>query len=463
MKKKITAVILAAAIGAAGLMAVPYVAFSQSENAGTPAAQQSIQPNAALTFVTEDQVLSIEAPSEAWSEVKDAQHWFTLTDGDDIITIEHLSNGENLPSVTVAGKEYEAVFQTFVSTRNEVFVINGSAAKRENLEGIMKSIGTIRILKFDTKTSLTAAPKEAVFGLQKVGESYVVTADTLNVREGYSTESRNLGSLNKGEEVYVNGIVLKDGADYGWSQIRFGNGTAYVSSKFLAKGKAPAPQPTKAPEAPTVTPAETPAEEGETGVRELKLYGQRGTEEFMNVFRSSDNESWTDVRGLVYEKKSNAIPVYYEKVNGKYWSSEKEWDLVKLYNKDGAELTTFRFGESSNTKDMNGVVYTRREGMAPVFTDPAGTVWSNVTEYWDEIREIEQETEETPAEPTAEPEAPAEEPAEPTQAPEEQTETPAYEEGETETEEMISEDDFVNIEGDTYEEDSWSDMPEADE
>lgn len=113
------------------------------EEAGTDPAPRVIE--------TSDGVLSIDAPSDAWQVTTDPNYWFAMTDGMDTITIEHLANGENLPATVVADETYGAVYQAFVSTRNEVFVVKGSAARAEDLESIMKSIGTIKILQFKYK------------------------------------------------------------------------------------------------------------------------------------------------------------------------------------------------------------------------------------------------------------------------------------------------------------------------
>ena len=66
-------------------------------------------------FETEDGVLSIQAPTAEWKKMTDEKHWFVMTDGDDMITIDHLSNGESLPAVEVANDEFGAIYQAFVS------------------------------------------------------------------------------------------------------------------------------------------------------------------------------------------------------------------------------------------------------------------------------------------------------------------------------------------------------------
>ena len=189
-------------------------------------------------IATSDGVLSIEAPSDAWEVMQDPNHWFTLTDGNDTITIEHLSNGESLPASAVADETYSAVYQALVSTRNEVFVIKGCAVNAEDLEPIMNAIGTIKILRVDTKTAVkqevVAVPSVTVTPVDKI--CYVI-GDEVNVRLGCSVDDQAIGAKYYGEEVHVTGTVQKDGADLGWSQISFNNTTAYISSAFLSDAK----------------------------------------------------------------------------------------------------------------------------------------------------------------------------------------------------------------------------------
>ena len=195
----------------------------------------------ARIIATSDGVLSIEAPSDAWVVMQDPNHWFTMTDGNDTITIEHLSNGESLPAAVVADDTYAAVYQALVSTRNEVFSIKGCAVNSEDLESVMRAIGTIKILRFDTKTAVRGeaapAPSISITPLNKI--CYVI-GDEVNVRLGCSVDDQSIGTKYYGEEVQVTGSVQKDGTDLGWTQISFNNTSAYISSAFLSDSK---PQP----------------------------------------------------------------------------------------------------------------------------------------------------------------------------------------------------------------------------
>ena len=208
----------------------------------------------AETFTTDDGVVSIETPDETqktWAKVVDPNYWFVISDGDCTITMDHLSNGEKLPEVKVADKDTPGVFQAFVSTQNEVFVVKAQAADIKDLRELMEIVGTVQVLKYDTKTAINkdAAPEASQFGLRPINAVYYVNAPKLNVRAGCSTNDTILGVLSYGDQVTVRGAVTKDGADYGWYQVTYNGTTAYVSAGFISAQK-PA-----APTTPTPTPA----------------------------------------------------------------------------------------------------------------------------------------------------------------------------------------------------------------
>ena len=201
---------------------------------------------AAATFTTDDGVISIVTPdaedgSSAWLQTVDPNYWFTISDGKSTITIDHLSNGENLPQVQIAGENgnYEGVFQMFLSTKDEVFVIKAMTPARDDLAKMIDIVSTVKVLKYGTKTAIEndTAAEVSEFGIRAINATYYVTADELNVRSTCSTDSNILGVLKRGDEVTVKGAVQRNGADYGWYQIAYGGREAYVSAGFLSDKK----------------------------------------------------------------------------------------------------------------------------------------------------------------------------------------------------------------------------------
>ncbi len=337
------------------------------------------------TFTTEDGVLTIEAPSAEWAVQEDEKHWFVISDGDDMITIDHLRNGENLPSVSIADEDYEAVYHAFVSTKDEVFVVKAAAVEAESLENLMRSVGTIQINEFGTKTALEAAETESAFIIQAVNEKRYVTVGTLNVREGYSAESRRLGTLVKGTEVEVTGIVMKDGKDYGWSQIKFNGGTAYVSSQFLTATKpeeaaaTPTPTPATTPEAVTPTPAAEPENpDAEPAVEPVEPAEPETPDAEPETEPADEPEAEP-------EPEEPAEPEYD--------------DEITLINRDRDEIKVYHYVNDPETvwHDEEGHVYNRREGMAPLFIrEDDESEWSDHVEYWEEVEAAEAEQQNDP-------------------------------------------------------------------
>ena len=202
----------------------------------------------AATFTTEDGVLSIETPDAdstsetqvgSWYKIADPTYWFTISDGKSTITIDHLSNGETLPQVQVADDTYAAVYQAFVSTKNEIFVVKALAADTADLQNLMEITGSIKVLKYDTKTAINTSQTANVseFGVREINATYYSTTDGLNVRTGCSIDSPTIGSLDYNEVVTVKGAVTRNGQDYGWYQVSYGGTDAYVSAGFLSATK----------------------------------------------------------------------------------------------------------------------------------------------------------------------------------------------------------------------------------
>ena len=199
------------------------------------AAEDAAASQQAPVFQTADGVLSIQAPNATWVEILEPDLWFAITDGDDYILIDHLSNGEALPATTVADDEFAAVYDACVSTPNEVFHITGCAVDKESLKDIMQAIATVKILKFDTKQTIQKVTTPiSEFTVDEYKDVLYCTSKQLNVRGSWTVKSPRLGYLKKGEAVQVTGIVRRSGRDFGWYRISYNGGDAFVSAKYLS-------------------------------------------------------------------------------------------------------------------------------------------------------------------------------------------------------------------------------------
>ena len=313
----------------------------------------------AATLTTADGVLSIETPdNENWVQVNDQNHWVTITNGNDTVTIDHLSNGEKLPEVQIADGNYAAVYQAYVSTKNEVFIVKALASDTQDLETLMKIIGTIKVLKYDTKTAIqTAAPaaQTSETGVRAINATYYCTGSDVNVRSGCSTDDAKIGSLSLGQEVYVVGAVMKNGQDTGWYQINYNGGTGYVSSAFLSASK-PASAPAGKPAAATATPTPAPGADQAKPVGDpIAVYDEYGNPRG-SIYEYSDG-SFRDQNGKKVDYQRNGV--YYNGSEYLYTSRHfNDEEGVKVYDEFGESYMLYR-GSDGYWRDDSGTVYTR--------------------------------------------------------------------------------------------------------
>ena len=246
-------------------------------------------PAAAETFTSSNGILSIDLPNENWKEIVDPVKWIALSDGSNMITIDHLSNGEKLPEMSVADEHYVNVYQAVFSTQNEVFIITGSVVDAAKIPEIANAIISTKVLQFDTKMKIAPAAQQASvsdFSVAAADRTMYVVSDGLNVRMGCSTDDQIIGAFAYGSAVRVTGVIQKNGADYGWYQVDYNGGTGYVSSAYLSDtAPAPKPETEKANSGLTFTGVAT------------TVYAMSGTA--VTIYKASDG-NWYDANGTLF-------------------------------------------------------------------------------------------------------------------------------------------------------------------
>ena len=319
-------------------------------------------PAAAETFTTSDGVLSIELPNENWKELEDPTRWVALSDGGNVLTIDHFSNGEPLPAITVADDYYVNVYQAVYSTQNEVFIITGSVVNADKISEVANMILSTKVLKRDTKLAVRreSTPAVSEFSIVPADKTMYVSADGLNVRTGWSTDDQILGSFGNGAAVHVTGVVQRNGADYGWYQVSYGNVTGYVSSGFLSD-KAPEQkkesEPTYSGSVKTVY-----AEDGSV----ITLY------EAMDGF-------WHDKEGTAYTRISDTEFQVYEGTKRVF-----TYDITAVTNDynpaDYAQANNNASYGSATVYGEDGSVTTLYEGADGFWYDKGGTAYTRISE-----------------------------------------------------------------------------------
>ncbi len=278
----------------------------------------------AATFTAANGVLSIELPNESWTEITDPTRWIALSDGGNLITVDHYSNGEKLPEIQVADAHYVNVYETAFSTQNEVFLITGCVVDAAKIPEVRTAVMSAQILQYDTKLAVQADTAGDITIAPMSGTMYAASSG-INVRSGYSTNDQIIGTLSSGTAVTVTGKVQKGGADLGWYQISYNSGTGYVAAQFLASAQPAAVTPTPAP---TATPS---AERKYTGVTKT-IYDSDG--DAVTVSEATDG-NWYDANGKLY-----------------YWVTDYQFT-----SSDGSQYSTNKPQTGSANEPLGGEIY----------------------------------------------------------------------------------------------------------
>ena len=287
----------------------------------------SVPVFAKTTYTSPDGVLSIDLPDEDWKSLQDPQKWIVLSDGANLITVDHYSNGEKLPEITVADDHYVNVYQAAFSTQNEVFLVTGSVVDAAKIPDVANAILTTKILQYDTKQAVKkedaaqqnasdqkepekketekkadASASSSEYTVAPMSATMYATSG-VNVRSGYSTNDSVIGGLGTGNSVAVTGKVQKNGKDYGWYQVSFEGKNGYVSAEFLS----------------STAPAGAPASTGLTFTGNAKtIYDSNGNA--ITVYEASDND-WYASNGKGYSWISDYE--FAEKGSGTIYTTNK--------------------------------------------------------------------------------------------------------------------------------------------
>lgn len=225
-------------------------------------------PAFAKEFTTSDSVLTIDTPDDSWAQIKDDATLATLTNGTDSITLEHYSNGEKLPDITVADDTYEKVCQNIISTRNEVFLITGLAAGEKDFDEIQKAVQSAVVNIYDTKkavtpsdsdqkdgdassgstassgtgtssdsngsTQETTAPASNSSVDESVSFSGWITGANVNVRSSASTDASIVSTIPYGDPVSVTGAVNSNG-QISWYRVSIDGNAGFIAAQYVSK------------------------------------------------------------------------------------------------------------------------------------------------------------------------------------------------------------------------------------
>jgi hypothetical protein len=353
---------------------------------------------AGVEILSPEDILSIQAPTASWQVLTNSDAWFAIGDGNNIITIDHLSNGEALPASFAANDRYGAVYQANISTPNEVFCVMGCAASEEDLDMLMRAVGSIKILKKNTKTAATDNDPLAGTGysLRPINQVYYCTSDPLLLRTSWTYESDKAGTLPYGQGVMVDGAVTRNGADIGWYQVQYNNGTVYGPSQYFSPTPLGGGQPVNpgtgnagagvpAGGVPVTDPQIQQQSEA-VASQPFTVYPMAGGE--VKIWRLT-NGQYTDSEGRTYTQTPKGLYVCDQtnvtySADPNYWNTQQSEETASqaftVYPMAGGEVRIQRQADGKYA-DSNGNTYTQTPKGLYV-CDQTNVTYSADPNYW---------------------------------------------------------------------------------
>lgn len=359
-------------------------------------------PAFAKEFTTSDSVLTIDTPDDSWAQIKDDATLATLTNGKDSITLEHYSNGEKLPDITVADATYEKVCQNIISTRNEVFLITGLAADEKDFDEIQEAVQSAVINIYDTKkavtpsdsdeksgnsstaasgsnatasnsTSTSSDTDETSSGIDSAPETDAapsvdesvsftgwITGANVNVRSSASTDASIVSTVPYGDPVSVTGAVSTNG-QLGWYRVSIDGNTGFIAAQYVSESA-----PTAEKNGLTLTD------------EQLTLY----TSDYSGAtyINKATDGNWYDGTGRQYVQDSGDS--WIRVCDGSVWTDipkakpdDNASKTVTVIDPDGLnEMTLYLDADSGIWHNIAWGVYT--DNGDNTFTGPDGTVWT---------------------------------------------------------------------------------------
>ena len=338
----------------------------------------------AQEFQSADGVMTIEAPDGNWEEVKNADAVMALTDGQDKIILEHYSNGEKLPAITVADSNYARTCQNVISTEDEVFIVTGYAEEKDGFPKIQKAVESMAVQKYGTKKKVKASSKTAgessgtqkadidktadkemtkntgeASGVEDVSFTGWVKADQVNVRSDCTVDSGILGQVYLENTVSVTGYVESGKDGNSWYQIDYEGEPGYVAEEFLSDSPSTA-----------------------------ELKGIELTDECVTIYRTdgsaaayvykSTDGNWYDGSGRPYEPDGDGM--WTLTTDGSSWTeqapespADNAVDEASVQDADGLNSDTLYLGEDGVWRnEANGIYTDNGDG---TWTGPDGESW----------------------------------------------------------------------------------------
>lgn len=228
-------------------------------------------------------------------------------------------------------------FKAPTVTSNTTYTVKISSTGTEgpNFENISPSTATATITVKAPVQNPTPTPPPAPTFSNASGTLYS-KQDDVNVRSSYSTASKPLGQLKKGESVTRTGISTTSVNGYKWIRVTYKGQTGYVAESLLTTTK-PAEEPAIEPSAEPSTPPEETTNDAK--LKSLSIVGVELTPEFnpdVTSYSANIDEEVTQVEVVA---EVNNEKTKYEVAGNKELKDGENTVTITVTAEDGTVTT----------------------------------------------------------------------------------------------------------------------------
>lgn len=303
---------------------------------------------ATKTVTAQDGLITIELPNEKWYAITTQECIAEFSDGDCGIRLNVYKNGDTLPAVQVADSVHERVYEAIGSTPDYVYRLTGLVTSADDFEDILKAVHSAKI---DTSkiTDDMLNPSIAVeeYTISETNyTAWVNVNDGLNIRSGSSVDAEAVGSLSRGEQVTVTGVVLRNGIENGWVRIKANGVEGFVSAQFISTSEVAKPYV-----------PETKANATRTGESKTLYFKDASA---VTIYAYTDG-SWRSDNNVLYwgltdyewtNEYGNAVYTNKPEVS----NASRTGNTITLYHANSNQVIAYEYTDGSWKDDM-GISY----------------------------------------------------------------------------------------------------------
>lgn len=321
--------------------------------------------------------LSLEATSDDWKQIDAKGTYLAYSNGSDLITIYKYYKDDDTPYISRSNDIYEAVYQTFYSDGDNIYVVTGSAAKAEDISEVRKMVENVSYpgnppISSDSQIesgSSTQSQTSSSSAASAKSFTLYINTDGVNFRSAASTGSSSIDTLDRGTKVTSDGTVQgSDGSS--WYHIFYEGQEGYVSSAYASQEA-----PSGSTDSSSTNTAASSDEDDPWEDYDFKTFALIGSEgNIVNVHEQTNGDYlYRDDNGIGYSTSDYDT---WKDENGNYYSS-----LSDDYHSFGLELKQYTLeaenGSTVSIKQTTNGEYYFRDDNGIGYTDNGDGTWSD--------------------------------------------------------------------------------------